>query len=88
MSAVLNEGGAPTVPTPSPSSSPTRPRFVVRRAGALEPLVGTTKEEVEARLDREVTSGQVQEIDLYEYVGTVRMKRVSEKVNAFEEKAP
>jgi hypothetical protein len=77
----------PLAPAPAqPTGTTMRPRFVVRRGNStnLEPLVGTTKEEVEARLDREVTSGQVQEIDLYEYVGTVKVKRTSEMVNVFE----
>lgn len=78
------------VPTPAPgpstitSASTLRPRFVVRRENGFTPLIGTTKEEVAERLDREITSGQVQEVDLYEYVGTVRAKRVSEMINVFE----
>lgn len=87
MSNELPMMDTPTPPVPATQANSLRSRYVVRRGNSTnyEPLIGNaTKGEVEARLEREIVGGQVQEIDLYEYVGTVKLKRSSEMVNVFE----
>lgn len=78
---------APAPAQPTGAASSLRPRYVVRRGGgtSFEPMLVSTKAECEERLDREVIEGRVSEVDLYEYVGTVRLKRDSVMVNVFNE---
>jgi hypothetical protein len=80
---------APATATPAgPGAGSLRPRYVVRRDGRLEPMNGaTTRAEADTRIDREITTGQVQEVDLYVYLGTFKPKRVVEVFDAFKDKS-
>lgn len=57
-------------------------RFVARRDGKLEPIMGDSREDVEERILREVAEGG-KEVDLYIYLGTYRPRRTAEKINLF-----
>lgn len=69
---------------PSQVLSEASRRFVARRDGKLEPIMGTVLQDVEARLSREVAEGG-KEVDLYVYLGTYRPRRIAEKFDLFAE---
>ena len=62
-------------------------RFVVRRGNNDTPqsVIAASKDELMNRLTQEVIQGQVLEVHVYEYVGTVRQVKTAEVVNIFTE---
>jgi hypothetical protein len=75
-----------SAPVSTVLASAARPRFVVRRDGKLEPLNGVaTRADADERIEREITAGQVQEVDLYIYAGTYKPKRMVETIDVFKD---